>query len=111
MERSKIIALLIAAFYIAFIIYLFVVQAEHDEQATIKVLGTIVGVLIWLVFSLGLIWYGDELGEGTVGARYGLVSSPSPGWAVRMMGWVFLVMPAVIFVSYWIKAHLQGPLK
>ena len=34
------------------------------------------------------------MGEGLVGARFGLVSSTSPGWAVTLMGWVLLLLPA-----------------
>jgi len=57
-------------------------------------LDEIAGIVAWLAISLGCIWWGDELGEGLVGARFGLVSSTSPGWAVTLMGWVLLLLPA-----------------
>jgi hypothetical protein len=61
------------------------------------------GLILWLVISVGCIWLGDELGEGTVGAEYGLVSSPSPGWAVKLIGWILLMLPAGMFV--WNLVH------
>jgi len=70
---SKIISLLIAMSYLVALI-----------------------LIIWLAVSLGCIWWGEELGEGLIGAKYGLVSASSPGWAVKLIGWLLLLVPAVI---------------
>jgi len=51
---------------------------------------------LWLVVCLGCIWWGDELGEGLVGAKFGLISSTSPGWAVKLIGWVLLLLSAAV---------------
>lgn len=36
------------------------------------------------------------IGEGIVGAKFGLISSTSPGWAVKLLGWVLLLLPAAV---------------
>jgi hypothetical protein len=54
------------------------------------------GAGCWFVICLVFIWWGDELGEGIVGAKFGMISSTSPGWAVKLLGWVLLLLPAVI---------------
>jgi hypothetical protein len=96
MELSKLISLVIASLYLLFLIFFLVVQARHDGLSAPEVFECIFAMLLWLGISLGCIWWGDELGEGLTGARFGLISSPSPGWAVRMMGWIFLALPAVL---------------
>jgi hypothetical protein len=58
----------------------------------------IMGFGLWFAICIGCIWWGDELGEGLVGAKFGLISSASPGWAVKLMGWVLLWLPAVVVV-------------
>jgi len=79
-------------------------------------IGLIYAVVTWgtlLLFSVLLLiawrkrggWlvaisWGDELGEGLAGARFGLVSSSSPGWAVKLMGWVLLLLPAGVGAVY-----------
>ncbi len=47
-------------------------------------------LLMMLAVSLGLIWFDDVLGD-LVGIRSGLVSKASPGFLIRLMGWVFLL--------------------
>ena len=58
------------------------------------------GIGLWLAISLGCIWWGDDLGEGMVGAKFGLISSASPGWAVKLMGWVLLLLPGALFLIW-----------
>jgi len=97
---SKIISLLIAMSYLVALILIFwagparegAARNEHFE-ALFYCSG---GLIIWLAVSLGCIWWGEELGEGLIGAKYGLVSASSPGWAVKLIGWLLLLVPAVI---------------
>lgn len=105
MEISKIISLLIAVMYVVVFIYAFAVDEEHDAKWEENLFKGAVGMVIWLMLSLGCIWLGDELGEGLIGARYGLVSSPSPGWAVKLMGWVLLFLPLVAIIITWIRGN------
>jgi len=105
MELSKLISLFIAALYLIFYICSIVFGAERNDLLVSILSGDTIGILAWLALSLGCIWWGDELGEGLVGAKFGLVSSTSPGWAVKMMGWILLVLPTFIFILKWITGN------
>lgn len=61
------------------------------------------GLIFWLGLSLGCIWWGDELGEGLIGAKYGLVSASSPGWAVKLIGWLLLLAPTLVVCHIWMR--------
>lgn len=91
MDRSRWISLSIAIVYL--------VWSAFDD------LEKIGGMLMWLGLCLGCIWWGDELGEGLVGAKFGLISSPSPGWAVKLMGWILLFMPAILIILSLVRGH------
>jgi hypothetical protein len=99
MERLKWLSIPIAAAYILLPLSGFVFGSREDRPSAEDLFEGAVGIFFWLTLSLGCIWYGDELGEGLVGARFGLISSPSPGWAVRLMGWIFLLLPLVAVLS------------
>ena len=105
MELSKLISLLIAALYLIVYICSIVFGAERNNPLVSILSGDTIGIIAWLAFSLGCIWWGDELGEGLIGAKFGLVSAPSPGWAVKMMGWILLVLPAFIGIFIGIRGH------
>ncbi|MHC5082552.1 MAG: hypothetical protein ACYTET_01240 [Planctomycetota bacterium] len=93
MEWWKILAWIIAVGYVVFAgLTLF---GGEDELSAEDVFNTFAAVVGLLMISLGCIFYGQELGDGLIGARFGLVSSASPGWAVQLMGWIFLFAPAV----------------
>lgn len=50
-------------------------------------------------FPLIFIWFGDLLGEyttGLVGHPVSQITSKSPGWMVKMCGWILLFLPLVI---------------
>ena len=100
MEASKLISLIVAAGYgVALIWFLLTLPAEDDvsrRENFESLYYAATGLLIWLSVSIGCIWWGDELGDGLVGAQFGLVSSPSPGWAVKVLGWILLAVPAVV---------------
>jgi len=106
MEKTKIISLLIAAIYIIAFIYVFSVDEEHNarrpEEESLS--ENIAGVIIFLMISLACIWWGDELGE-VIGGRYRLISSTSPGWAVKLMGWALLLLPAFLIGLKWIRGN------
>ena len=51
-----------------------------------------------LLLPLACIWYGDELGE-----YLGPFPSPgftrrSPGWMVKLGGWILLLLPVILFL-------------
>ena len=57
----------------------------------VEALGVCCAVLLPTLIPLGLIWFGDELG-GLTGFHYGLVNRESPGFLVRLFGWLFLLV-------------------
>ena len=51
-----------------------------------------------LAFPLACIWFGDEMGD-----YYGTLPGPAitrttPGWMVKLGGWVLLLLPAILFL-------------
>jgi len=79
MGPSRIISLIIAAFYVVAFVLVLIYEAASDGLSARNVVEQTFFGLFWLALSLGCIWYGDELGEGLTGARCGLISEPSPG--------------------------------
>ena len=104
---SRWISLSIAVIYILFFITSFMLGGESYETSKQDLFEGVFGLVFWLVLSLGCIWFGDELGEGLLGAKFGLVSETSPGWAVQLMGWILLLLPAGIFFWNLVSAEKQ----
>jgi len=103
MDASRWLSLSIAIIYILFFGFSLVYSGEYKEISTAEIFEATFGIVFWLGISLGCIWLGDELGEGMVGAKYGLVSSRSPGWAVKLMGWVLLILPAGVLICNFVR--------
>lgn len=57
-----------------------------------------------LLIPLGLIWFGDWLGECTGWFGHGEIDQRSPGCMVKAMGWFFLGLPVLI---PWIAASVS----
>lgn len=59
------------------------------------------GILIvggGLLLPLACIWYADEMGE-YIGTLPGpAINRRSPAWMVKIVGWVLLLLPAILFV-------------
>jgi len=54
--------------------------------------------LLFAIFPLACIWFGDAMGgftgpAGTIG-----ITAPSPGTMVRILGWVVLLLPAMLMI-------------
>jgi hypothetical protein len=52
---------------------------------------------------LALIWYGDELGAYRPPPGHPRINRPSPGWLIKLMGWLFLLAA--------VGASLRGALR
>jgi hypothetical protein len=102
MQRSKIIALIIAALYLAGFIYFLatdVIGQDLSREEKIDTAETTVAVLGWLAICLALIFRGDEIGQWKdyfVGLRY--IDSTSPGIAIVFIGWLLLLTPGIFFL-------------
>ena len=66
-----------------------------------KLLTDLLIVCAALLLPLACIWFGDEFGEyvGTVPGP--AINRKSPGWMVKIGGWVLLLLPAIIFWFIW----------
>jgi len=53
---------------------------------------------------LMIIWNADDIGSYTGGKFSGWMTSPTPGWLVRILGWIFLLTPGVVII-YSIVTH------
>ena len=89
---SRTLSLLIA------IVYLVLACASAPSAA--KVFASLLIVGGALLLPLACIWFADELGE-YVGTFPGPeVNRKSPGWMVKLGGWILLLLPAILFVIY-----------
>jgi hypothetical protein len=63
--------------------------------------GNVIGMLIFLVWPIALIWWPEQL--GSMSARslgHGWLSQSSAAWLVRSCGWVLLVFIVLVVVWY-----------
>jgi hypothetical protein len=110
MERSKIIALIIATLYLAGLIYFLatdVISQDISEQEKTDAAHTTLAVIVWLGTCLAFIFWGDEIGQWKdyfVGLRY--IDKASPGIAVVIIGWIFLLTPGIIFLVIQIRKYI-----
>jgi hypothetical protein len=105
MDVSRWISLSIAIIYILLFGFGLVLSGDLKEMPIVKIVELAFGIIFWLGISVGCIWFGDELGEGMVGAHYGLVSSPSPGWLVKLLGWILLILPAGMLIWFIVRGE------
>ena len=97
MYLSRLISLFVAGLYVLILLAMCLV-GDFGDQSQREIVESFLGLLVWLLLSLACIWYGDEMGEGLIGARCGLISSPSAGWAVKFVGWVLLFLPILLSI-------------
>ena len=57
--------------------------------------------IVFVLGSVGLVWFGDELGSMTgMYFRGSMVNRTSPGFLVRILGWLFLFFPLGVAVYF-----------
>jgi hypothetical protein len=84
MNWNKTLSGLLAVAYI-------VVALVHDGAKTAFVFA------IFLMLPLGCIWFSDAMGGYKGGfAMSAPITYPSPGFLVRIVGWVLLLLPIVL---------------
>lgn len=82
MTWNRILSLIISIAYLLFAI-------NQDSRWPV--------MLGFLMLPLGCIWFGDELGGFIgVGSKGIFISETTPGIFVQIVGWLLLLMPAVI---------------
>ena len=86
---SRILSLLIAIAYLVIVFFL------KQPKSAVDVLEVLLTIAAGLFVPLGCIWFGDELGD-YVGTFPGpAFTTRSPGWLVKIGGWVLLLLPAI----------------
>ena len=89
-ERT--LSLIIAA------VYLVIVSIAAGSPARLLADLLIMGGA--LLLPLACIWFADEMGE-YIGVLPGpAITTKSPGWMVKLGGWVLLLMPAIVFFCF-----------
>ncbi len=77
------------------LIYLLLAYIFRGGELTLK-------MLIYLIFVLACIWFGEELGSYTgfswIGNMY--ISEESPGSVITCLGWILLILPTIIWISF-----------
>ncbi|HOI56757.1 MAG TPA: hypothetical protein PLP01_16020 [Phycisphaerae bacterium] len=83
---NRLLSALVAAAYII------AALADGAGPAALRLLAFLIPVVL-------LIWYSDELG-GLMMHWNVQITSPSPGWMVRLFAWILLLMPAFVALMY-----------
>ena len=59
------------------------------------------GMAMFLLPTLGLIWFAEEFGEMTgMSIRGGTINKTSPAFLVRLFGWLFLLAPVALGIWF-----------
>ena len=85
---SRTLSLVIALIYLGI--------ASLAALSAAKLMGNLLIFGGALLLPLACIWFGDELGEYVGGGSS--ITQKSPGWMVKIGGWVLLLLPAI---RYW----------
>lgn len=85
MQKDKLISLVVVIVWLGAMFLLSRAKGQNAEAFN---------PLAWLVLPLmplALIWFGDELGDYVGPTSRGRITRSSPGWLVKIFGWVFLL--------------------
>lgn len=86
---GRTLSLIVAAVYLA------ITGIYASSQGKLLTDLLIIGAA--LLFPLACIWFPDELGEYMGALPAPGITRKSPGWMVRIGGWVLLLLPAIVF--------------
>ena len=66
----------------------------------------VLALLIPLIVALGLIWYAGTISRNAklFSGWRGRFTGPTPPAAVRMLGWMLLLLPLVVIAIQWLRA-------
>ncbi len=92
MSKSKLLSLFVSVFYL--VAFVCLASRTHPLRVVMQGIGAL---LICLLLSLGCIWFSDEIAVVLDRGRWPELN-PDWGFFVRIMGWVLLLLPVIIFV-------------
>jgi hypothetical protein len=89
LDRNRILSGLIA------LIYLISAVFAGGLETGIKMLG-------FLILPLACIWFADDMGNytGRLPISGGGINQQTPGCLVRIVGWLLLLLPLIIWIVY-----------
>ena len=87
MSKSKLLSLIVVGFYLIAMVY-------FCERLPLR---NIITLLFAVLLPLACIWFSDEIAVVFDRGRWPELNSDW-GFFVRIMGWVLLLLPAIIFV-------------
>ena len=102
MDRLISLILVIICFVLIYTCGLFSSQSEQAAKDTFY-------MVLFALFSLALIWFGDTLGEFTGVVRGGYIGTKTPGCLVKFMGWLFFLTFVAITVLRYIQHTSPAP--
>jgi hypothetical protein len=98
--KSRLLSLIVAGCYL---ICIAVFYFQGKFQSIPDTATAIIILLIWIAVSLLCIWGSDEIGQHLGSGQTRGFITPQWGIFVRFVGWVLLLLPAVIFIAKKIK--------
>jgi hypothetical protein len=99
MRKDRLISLVVA---VVWLIAAFTIDFRGGGTGSVKDRLALPGLAL---VALVLIWFGDELGEFTGMTSRGNISQQSPGWLVKLFGWVLLLG----LIGLWLYSVAVGP--
>jgi len=57
-------------------------------------------VIPLVILPLAVIWFGDGIGDYKGSIMLGSITTPTPDWLVRFGGWLWLLLPVIIWIVY-----------
>jgi hypothetical protein len=85
MQKGRLVSLVVG---VAWLVAAFAFDPQGGGSGNPRDRFALLGVTL---VALALIWFGDELGEFTGFTGRGYITKTSPGWLVKLFGWVLLV--------------------
>jgi hypothetical protein len=89
---SRVLSLVIA------VVYLCVVLLAPGHVSTERRIGTVFAVAGYLLIPLSCIWFSGEMGNYTGTLPGPTINKSTPGWLVKIAGWVLLLFPIVVLL-------------
>lgn len=85
---SRALSLVVASIYVGVTIY-------FAQRGT--AIGHVARLVPGLLFILACIWFEDEMGDYVGSFPKPVITQRSPGWMVKVGGWILLLLPAILF--------------
>ncbi len=85
MEKEKLISVIIS------LIYLIVASIYVGIEGALK-------TLTFLVLPIACIWFSEAMGDWVGFFGRANITKQTPGCLVKFMGWILLLLPAIIFI-------------